>query len=59
MKALHGLALPAAFVLVWSSAYVAGSIATALIAPLTVTLWRFAVAALLLGAVAWLRRPAT
>jgi drug/metabolite transporter (DMT)-like permease len=56
MKALHQLALPVAFVLVWSSAYVAGSIATALIAPLTVTLWRFAVAALLLGGVAWLRR---
>src|SRR4029079_1366332 len=56
MISLHGLALPASFVLVWSSAYVAGSIATALIAPLTVTLWRFAVAALLLGAVAWLRR---
>jgi hypothetical protein len=56
MKALHTLAVPVLFVLVWSSAYVAGSIATALIAPLTVTLWRFAVAALLLGGSAWLRR---
>ena len=43
------------FVLVWSSAYVAGSMATASIAPLTVTLWRFAVAAALLGLIAWLR----
>jgi hypothetical protein len=40
MKPLHARLLPAAFVLVWSSAYVAGSIATARIAPLTVTLWR-------------------
>jgi drug/metabolite transporter (DMT)-like permease len=56
MKPLPRLVLPVAFVLVWSSAYVAGSIATALIPPLTVTLWRFALAALLLGGVAWLRR---
>jgi drug/metabolite transporter (DMT)-like permease len=47
--------LPVAFVLVWSSAYVAGSMATALIAPLTVTLWRFIVASLLLGVFARLR----
>jgi drug/metabolite transporter (DMT)-like permease len=55
MKALHGIGLPVAFVLVWSSAYVAGSMATALIAPLTVTLWRFAVASGVLGLIAWLR----
>jgi len=50
------MGLPVAFVLVWSSAYVAGSLATALIAPLTVTLWRFAVAAAVLAVIAWLRR---
>lgn len=47
--------LPLAFVLLWSSAYVAGAIATSWIAPLTVTLWRFVLASLLLGAVAWAR----
>jgi len=55
MEALQRRGLPILFVLVWSSAYVAGAIATQVIAPLTVTLWRFAVAALVLGAIAWVR----
>src|SRR5882724_10248269 len=56
MKTLHRVGLPVAFVLVWSSAYVAGSMATASIAPLTATLWRFAVASVLLGVIAWQRK---
>lgn len=56
MKPLHEHGLPVSFVLVWSSAYVAGSIATARVAPLTVTLWRFVIAALLLGLIARWRR---
>lgn len=56
MKTLHRHGLPVAFVLVWSSAYVAGSIVTERVAPLTVTLWRFAIAALLLGLFARWRR---
>jgi drug/metabolite transporter (DMT)-like permease len=54
MKALHTLLAPV-FVLVWSSGYVVGSLATQVIAPLTVTLWRFAVAALVLAGIAVLR----
>lgn len=42
--------------MVWSSGYIGGAIATESIAPLTVTLWRFAIASLLLGAIAWRRR---
>ncbi len=44
-----------AFVLIWSSGYVVGSLATEVIAPLAVTLWRFAVAAAVLAAIAWYR----
>jgi len=36
------------FVLIWSSGYVVGSLATQVIAPLSVTLWRFLVAAVVL-----------
>lgn len=42
--------------MVWSSGYIGGAIATESIAPLTVTLWRFAIASLLLGVIAWRRR---
>jgi drug/metabolite transporter (DMT)-like permease len=45
-----------AFVLLWSSGYVVGSVATRDIAPLTVTLWRFVVSAAVLAAIAWWRR---
>src|SRR4051812_25540472 len=50
MKALRLDPLPLAFVLVWSSGYVVGALATEVSAPLAVTLWRFAVAAGVLGA---------
>jgi drug/metabolite transporter (DMT)-like permease len=53
---LHQRGLPALFVLVWSSGYIAGSIVTRVIPALTVTLWRFALAALVLGVIAWRRR---
>src|SRR5260370_41897055 len=56
MESLHRYGLSIAFVTVWSSGYIGGSIATESIAPLTVTLWRFAIASLLLGAMAWRRR---
>jgi drug/metabolite transporter (DMT)-like permease len=55
MKALQESWLPAAFVLLWSSAYIAGAIATPAIAPLTVTLWRFVIAGALLALIAWRR----
>jgi drug/metabolite transporter (DMT)-like permease len=42
--------------MVWSSGYIGGAIATESIPPLTVTLWRFAIASLLLGVIAWRRR---
>jgi drug/metabolite transporter (DMT)-like permease len=58
MKTLHGPAdlLGPSFVLLWSSGYVVGSVATRDIAPLTVTLWRFVVSAAVLTAIAWWRR---
>jgi drug/metabolite transporter (DMT)-like permease len=58
MKALQEQRLPAAFVLLWSSAYIAGAVATPAIAPLTVTLWRFAIAGLILALIAWRRGEA-
>jgi drug/metabolite transporter (DMT)-like permease len=45
-------------VVVWSSGFVVGSVAARSIAPLTVTLWRFVVSALLLAAIAGYRREA-
>jgi drug/metabolite transporter (DMT)-like permease len=58
MKSLHrsGDVLGPAFVLLWSSGYVVGSVAARSIAPLTVTMWRFVVSALVLAAIALLRR---
>jgi drug/metabolite transporter (DMT)-like permease len=53
MKSLQGYGLSIPFVMVWSSGYIGGAIATESIAPLTLTLWRFAIASLLLGAIAW------
>jgi drug/metabolite transporter (DMT)-like permease len=44
-----------AFVVVWSSGYVVGALATQVIPPLTVTMWRFAVAAAVLVAIAAVR----
>src|SRR5215510_3342399 len=55
MKALQQHWLPVVFVLLWSSAYIAGAIATPAIAPLTVTLWRFVIAGSLLALIAWHR----
>ena len=56
MKALRFDALGTAFILVWSSGYLVGSIATRSMAPLAVTMWRFAIAAALLAVVAAVRR---
>ena len=56
MKALRLDALSTAFILTWSSGYVVGSIATRTMAPLAVTMWRFAIAAALLAVVAVVRR---
>jgi drug/metabolite transporter (DMT)-like permease len=52
MKSLRVDVLGLVFVLVWSSGYVVGALATEVIAPLTVTLWRFAVASLVLASFA-------
>jgi drug/metabolite transporter (DMT)-like permease len=48
--------LPAVFVLVWSSGYVVGALGTEVVAPETITLWRFVGAAALLAAIAGVRR---
>jgi drug/metabolite transporter (DMT)-like permease len=58
MKTLREHKLSILFVLIWSSAYVAGALCTGVIAPLTVTLWRFVVASALLGLIAWRRGEA-
>ncbi len=54
MKSLPA-AMSVAFVLVWSSGYLVGSLATAVMAPLTVTLWRFVLAAAVLAMIAFAR----
>jgi drug/metabolite transporter (DMT)-like permease len=56
MKPLRIEVYGIAFVLVWSSGYVFGALATQVIAPLAVTMWRFLVAAAVLAAIAWVRR---
>ncbi len=56
MKPLRLETFSIAFVLVWSSGYVFGALATQVIAPLTVTMWRFLLAAAVLGVIAALRR---
>ena len=56
MKTLRLDALGTTFILVWSSGYLVGSIATESMAPLAVTMWRFAIAAGLLAVVAVVRR---
>jgi drug/metabolite transporter (DMT)-like permease len=55
MKALPRSGLPVAFVLLWSSAYIAGAVAVPAAAPLAVTLWRFSIAGGLLALIAWIR----
>jgi drug/metabolite transporter (DMT)-like permease len=56
VKALRSQALSVSFVAVWSSGYVVGAIAARTMAPLAVTMWRFFVAAAILGvAAAWRR----
>jgi len=56
MKALRIDVLALGFVLIWSSGYVVGAWATQVIAPLSVTLWRFLVAAAVLAGIAVWRR---
>src|ERR1700743_1982521 len=55
MKPLRVDVTAIAFVLVWSSGYVMGALATQVIAPLAVTLWRFGVAAIVLAVIARVR----
>ena len=52
MKSLRIDVLGIVFVLVWSSGFVVGALATERIAPLAVTLWRFVVAAAVLAVIA-------
>lgn len=56
MKALRVDLLAGGFVLLWSSGYVVGALATRDVAPLALTLWRFVVAAVVLAALAGWRR---
>ena len=56
MKSLRIEIYSVAFVLVWSSGYVFGALATQVIAPLAITMWRFLVAAIVLAAIAVARR---
>jgi drug/metabolite transporter (DMT)-like permease len=49
-------ALSPAFVLLWSSGYLAAGIATRVVSPFALTVWRFLLAALLLAALAALTR---
>ncbi|HEY3752524.1 MAG TPA: DMT family transporter [Pseudonocardiaceae bacterium] len=55
MKSLRVDVTAVAFVLVWSSGYVVGALATQVIPPLAVTLWRFGVAAVVLAVIARVR----
>lgn len=58
MKTLHLYGLGVGFVVVWSSGYVVGSLAAQVMPPLTLTFWRFVLAALVLAALAcWRREP--
>jgi drug/metabolite transporter (DMT)-like permease len=55
MESLHGKRLDgrgAAFVAIWSSGYIGGSVAASVIAPLTANLWRFVLGAVVLAAIA-------
>src|SRR4051812_8259256 len=56
MKALRIDLLGVASILVWSSGYLVGSIATRSMAPLAVTMWRSAAVAAVLAVVALVRR---
>lgn len=57
MKPLHLTTLaPIVFILVWSSGYVVGGLGTEVMAPETITLWRFVGAAILLAVIAGVRR---
>jgi drug/metabolite transporter (DMT)-like permease len=56
MKALRPDVLGTAFILLWSSGYLVGAIATEETAPLALTMWRFATAAAVLAVVALARR---
>ncbi|GAA4165216.1 DMT family transporter [Gryllotalpicola daejeonensis] len=58
MKALRVDALGITFILVWASGYVVGKLATDVMPPLTVMLWRFVLALAALAAIAAIRREA-
>jgi drug/metabolite transporter (DMT)-like permease len=60
MKSLHlgNDLLGPSFVALWSSGYVVGSVAARSIPPLTITLWRFVISAVVLAAIAFYRREA-
>ncbi|HEX5115720.1 MAG TPA: DMT family transporter [Pseudonocardiaceae bacterium] len=55
MKPLRTEVTAVTFVLVWSSGYVMGALATQVIPPLAFTLWRFGVAAVVLATIARVR----
>lgn len=55
VKSLRIDVLGLSFVLIWSSGYVVGALATEVIAPLAVTMWRFLLASIVLAAVAQFR----
>ena len=57
MKPLRlAVLIPGVFILVWSSGYVVGALGTEVVAPETITLWRFVGAAALLAVIAGVRR---
>ena len=55
MKPLRVDVTAVAFVLVWSSGYIVGALATQVVPPLAVTLWRFGIAAIVLAIIARVR----
>jgi drug/metabolite transporter (DMT)-like permease len=55
MKSLRVDVAGVAFVLVWSSGYIVGALATQVVPPLAVTLWRFGIAAIVLAVIARVR----
>ena len=56
MKALRLDVLGSTFILLWSSGYLVGAVATTETAPLALTMWRFAAAAAALAIIALVRR---
>lgn len=56
LQKFAGASLPLTFILLWSSGYVAGKLALPHVGPFTLLVLRFGLAAVVLGAVAWLTR---